>query len=142
MSTPVHLESAATLPVHQRVIPILAVLLARILVTRRPGKLRAVLTQVSRGQRAATREEALWSRNAVVSVSRRCASQQCLQRATAAALLCRMRYGSWPTWNTGVRTRPFGAHAWISVDKHPVNEQGDLASFKPMLTVTREGAGA
>lgn len=137
-----HLESAATLPLHHRVLPVVAVCVARVLVTRRPATLRAVLTRVSRGQRAATHEEALWSRNAVVSVSRRCASQQCLQRATAAVLLCRMRYGSWPTWHTGVRTRPFGAHAWISVGMRPVNEQGDLASFKPMLTVTREGADA
>lgn len=138
MSSPVHLESAAALPLRERLLPVVAVYVARLLVTRSPATIRAVLARSSSRRRAATYDEAAWSRSAVVSVSRRCASQQCLQRATAAALLCRMRFGSWPTWNTGVRTRPFGAHAWISVGGYPVGEQGDLAAFKTLLLVTQE----
>ncbi|GGS14184.1 hypothetical protein GCM10010252_62030 [Streptomyces aureoverticillatus] len=61
---------------------------------------------------AAGYEEALRARQEVTTVSTLCAGRYCLQRSLATALLCRMR-GHVPTWCSGVRTTPFGAHAWV-----------------------------
>jgi Transglutaminase-like superfamily len=110
MSIPVTLERRAKIPLHQRVLPLLAVAVARPLARLRPGRLRAILETVRRGARPATGEQAARARSAVVSVSLRCAGQACLQRSIATALLCRA-HGAWPTWCTGVRTHPFTAHA-------------------------------
>lgn len=70
----------------------------------------------------------------MVSVSLRCAGQDCLRRSVATTLLCRAR-GTWPTWFTGVRTHPFAAHAWIEAEGHTVGEPADTASFHTLLTV-------
>jgi hypothetical protein len=70
----------------------------------------------------------------VVAVSVLCAGEGCLQRSLATALLCRMR-GSWPTWCTGVRTMPFGAHAWVEADGVPVDEPHQPGHYRPVITV-------
>ncbi|RKN08389.1 lasso peptide biosynthesis B2 protein [Streptomyces radicis] len=121
MTVPVALEHQPRLPVHRRLVPLLAVGAARLLSRLSPRRLRAVLLFIRRGARAATVDQALAARSAVVSVSLRCAGQGCLQRSIAAALVCRAR-NVWPTWCTGVRTHPFAAHAWIEVDGEPVGE--------------------
>ncbi|PRY41471.1 lasso peptide biosynthesis B2 protein [Umezawaea tangerina] len=111
-----------------------AVALARLLILLPPLRLRQVLRVLSRGARPATATQALRARRATVSVSARCAGHGCLQRSVATVLLCRMS-GRWPDWCTGVRTRPFRAHAWVEVDGVPVGEVDGMAGFHPTMTV-------
>ncbi|MGP4019727.1 lasso peptide biosynthesis B2 protein [Saccharopolyspora sp. 5N708] len=134
MSMPVALPERKRLPPHRRVLPLVAVAIARVLAGTRPIRIRAVLEFARRGAHPATAAQALAARDAVVSVSLRCAGQGCLQRSIAAALLCRAR-GVWPTWCTGVRTHPFTAHAWIEVDDHPVGEPHPPDHFRRLLAV-------
>jgi Transglutaminase-like superfamily len=134
MSIPVTLEQSSRLPPHRRVLPLLAVGAARLLARLRPHRLRRVLEFARRGARAATRAEAEAARQAVVSVSLCCAGRGCLQRSIAAALYCRA-HGSWPSWCTGVRTRPFQAHAWIQVGDQPIGEPHPAGHYRPLLTI-------
>ncbi|GAA3434225.1 lasso peptide biosynthesis B2 protein [Kutzneria kofuensis] len=134
MSLPAALTRPAPMPLHRRVLPLIAVAVARMLIGRRPVRIRQLLEFASRGARPATLAQAERAREAVVSVSLRCAGQGCLQRSIAVALLCRAR-GTWPTWCTGVRTSPFSAHAWVEVDGHPVGEPLPAGHYRPLLTV-------
>ncbi|MER6139933.1 lasso peptide biosynthesis B2 protein [Streptomyces sparsogenes] len=135
MSAPVALPDRDRLPLHRRVMPWLAVVVARLLARAKPARVRAVLEFLRRGARPATAEQALAARRAVVAVSLRCAGQACLQRSIAAALLCRGR-GVWPTWCTGVRTSPFEAHAWIEVAGEPIGEPYPAGHYRPLLSVS------
>jgi len=134
MSAPLALPERSTLPPHRRLIPLLAVGVARFLASRKPVQVRSVLEFLCRGATPATADQALEARQAVVSVSLRCAGQACLQRSIAVALLCRFR-GAWPTWCTGVRTSPFAAHAWIEVAGRPVGEPATTGHYRPLLVV-------
>jgi hypothetical protein len=134
MTVPVTLEQRVHLPVHRRLLPLLAVALARPLTGMSPRRLRAVLATARRGARPATATQAAAARTEVVSVSLRCAGKGCLQRSIATALLCRAR-GTWPTWCTGVRTHPFAAHAWVEVDHRPVGEPHPAGYYKPLITI-------
>ncbi|MGB3442137.1 MAG: lasso peptide biosynthesis B2 protein [Actinophytocola sp.] len=116
-----------------------AVGVARLLILLPPRRLRLVLTALSRGSRPATAAQALRARQAVVSVSARCAGQGCLQRSVAAVLLARLS-GRWPDWCTGIRTAPFRAHAWLEVAGDPVGEPPDTALYRATMTV-RHDAG-
>jgi hypothetical protein len=107
---------------------------ARLLIRLPPRRLRTVLRAASRGALPATADEALRARQAVVSVSARCAGQGCLQRSVAIVLLCRLGR-RWPDWCTGVRTQPFRAHAWVEVDGVAIGEPGDMRLFHTMLSV-------
>ncbi|EPH46121.1 hypothetical protein STRAU_0857 [Streptomyces aurantiacus JA 4570] len=116
-----------------------AVAAARLLARQPPRRIRAVLGRVRRGARPATYEEALRARHEVTTVSTLCAGRYCLPRSLATALLCRMR-GSWPTWCSGVRTSPFGAHAWVEAEDRPVGEPDDTPTYRAMIKVpAREG---
>ncbi|MFE5475027.1 lasso peptide biosynthesis B2 protein [Nocardia sp. NPDC056541] len=110
-------------PTRQRVVALAAIPIAAAITRLSAEHLRRCLEQLRRGARPATYQEALACRDAVVSVSLRCASREgCLLRSVSAAVACRLQ-GRWPTWSVGVQTRsPFGAHAWIEVDGHMVNE--------------------
>ena len=134
MSAPLALQERNSLPPRRRVVPLLAVGAARVLASLKPVRLRRVLEFLRRGARPATAAQALDARQAVVSVSLRCAGQACLQRSIAAALLCRSR-GLWPTWCTGIRTSPFEAHAWIEVAGDPVGELVPAGHYRPLLRV-------
>jgi hypothetical protein len=134
MSVPVALEHQHRLPPHRQVLPLLAVAAARLLATLRPRRLRTVLELARRGARPATPAQAHTARQAVVSVSLRCAGNGCLQRSIAATLYCRA-HGTWPTWCTGVRTNPFEAHAWIQVNDQPIGEPHPAGHYRPILTV-------
>jgi hypothetical protein len=134
MSVPSALERQHRLPPHRRVLPLLAVGAARLLATLRPRQLRAVLELARRGARPATAQQAHTARQAVVSVSLRCAGNGCLQRSIAATLYCRA-HGTWPTWCTGVRTNPFAAHAWIQVDDQPIGEPHPVGHYRTLLTI-------
>ncbi|MEV6024837.1 lasso peptide biosynthesis B2 protein [Streptomyces sp. NPDC052036] len=134
MSIPVALSRRDRLPPHRRLVPFLAVAVARVLSKLSPSKLRAVLEFARRRAAPATADQAAAARAAVVAVSLRCAGQACLQRSVATALLCRAR-GTWPTWCTGVRTNPFSAHAWVEVEGIPVGEPYPAGYFRTILTV-------
>lgn len=131
---PVALAERRRLPVHRRVLPLLAVGVARLLAKVRPARLRSVLEFARRGAAPATAAQALRAREEVVSVSLRCAGQGCLQRSIATALLCRMR-GAWPTWCTGVRTHPFAAHAWVEAEQQLVGEGHPKGHFKTLMSI-------
>lgn len=131
---PVALAERRRLPVHRRVMPLLAVGVARLLAKVRPARLRTVLEFARRGAAPATAAQALRAREEVVSVSLRCAGQGCLQRSIATALLCRMR-GAWPTWCTGVRTHPFAAHAWVEAEEQLVGEGHPKGHFKTLMSI-------
>ncbi|MGH3242292.1 MAG: lasso peptide biosynthesis B2 protein, partial [Spirillospora sp.] len=95
------------------------------------------LRSVSRGARPATAAEAQAARDAVVSVSVRCAGQGCLQRSVATVLLCRLG-GAWPDWCTGVLTQPFRAHAWVEVAGTPIGEGPAMPPFRKVMAVSVE----
>lgn len=134
MSAPVALSARDRLPPHRRILPLLAVAVARMLARTRPARVRAVLEFLRRGARPATAEQAAAARRDIVSVSLRCAGQACLQRSIATALLCRSR-GVWPTWCTGVRTSPFQAHAWVEVAGEPVGEPHPAGHYQRLLAI-------
>ncbi|CAL9660456.1 hypothetical protein SUDANB145_06962 [Streptomyces sp. enrichment culture] len=135
MTFPVVPEARAPLSRGDALLARLAVTAAWLLIRLSPGRLRRVLRAVARGARPCAEAQALRSRRAVVSVSRTCAGQGCLQRSVATVLLCRVR-GQWPDWCTGVRTEPFRAHAWVEVDGRPVGEGGGVELFRPLQRVS------
>jgi Transglutaminase-like superfamily len=106
-----------------------------------PGRLRAVLTRVSRGAAPAGYEQAKAARDAVLAVSLAClGSRGCLPRSLATALLCRM-WGVWPTWCVGARTRlPFGAHAWVEAEGRMVGEEVPKGYLNTLISVPPPGA--
>ncbi len=122
------------LPLRRRLLPLLAVGLARALARLQPAGLVTVLKLVRRGAAPATVTHARTACDEVVSVSLRCAGRHCLQRSLATVLLCRAR-GVWPTWCTGVRTHPFAAHAWVEADDEMVGEGLPKGYYQPILTV-------
>lgn len=140
MTMPVTAEDSVPLTWHRHIIARLATGSARLLIRLPPSRLGRLLRMISRGTRPATTTQALSARQAVVSVSARCAGQGCLQRSVAVALLCRA-VGTWPDWCTGFRTRPFRAHAWVEVDGDAVGEPLDMRLFHTVMSVrcpTRE----
>lgn len=134
MTTPAVADLGTGLPLHRQVGPRLAAGVARLLVLLPPARLQRVLRVLSKRTRPATYDQAAYARNAVVSVSTRCAGLGCLQRSVATALLCRA-HGRWVDWCSGFRIQPFGAHAWVEVDEKPVDEPGELAVFRTVLAV-------
>jgi hypothetical protein len=138
MSGPVALPSCEKLPLLRRPLPMLAVSAAYVLAKVRPARLRRVMELLRRGAPSATAEQARRARAEVVSVSLRCAGQNCLQRSIATALLCRAR-GVWPTWCTGVRTNPFAAHAWVEADGLLIGEPYPAGHYRPLITVPPDG---
>jgi hypothetical protein len=141
MSIPVAVPPRMPLPWPAQVTTRLAVAVARPLSRLRPHALRRVLVLASRGARPATAATAARARQAVVTVSVRCAGHGCLQRSIAAALLCRLG-GTWPDWCTGVRALPFGAHAWIEVDGTAIGETDDIIHYRTVLSVRCASGGA
>ncbi|MFF7632964.1 lasso peptide biosynthesis B2 protein [Kitasatospora sp. NPDC008050] len=133
-SPPCALQPRTRPPLHQRLLPLTAVAIARPLAKLPPRHLRAVLGTLSTGARPGTAAQASAARTAVVAVSLRCAVHNCLQRSIAAAVLCRFK-GVWPTWQAGVRTTPFAAHAWIEAEGRVIDEPYPDGYFRPLLTV-------
>ncbi|MGW0515729.1 lasso peptide biosynthesis B2 protein [Crossiella sp. NPDC003009] len=121
-------------PVHRRALPLLAVGAGHLIGRLTPRRIRRVLGLLARGARPATYEEASRARRTVTSVSVRCAGEGCLPRSIATALLCRVR-GSWPTWQAGVRTIPFQAHAWVEAEGRPVAEPLATTQLRSLVAV-------
>jgi hypothetical protein len=134
VSTPITLESTVDVPLGKKLLARLTVAIARLMSGRSPLRLGRLLGLAQRGARPATAAQALRARQAVVSVSARCAGQQCLQRSIATALLCRLA-GTWPEWRTGIRTEPFRAHAWVEVDGRAVGEAEDMSLYRVVLAI-------
>ncbi|WP_329260305.1 lasso peptide biosynthesis B2 protein [Streptomyces pseudovenezuelae] len=134
MSMPVVSERAGRISWHRHLTARCAVGAAHLLAKVPPRRLRRVLRTVSRGSRPATAAQTLDARTSVVSVSAWCAGQGCLERSIATVLLCRL-HGTWPDWCTGVRTRPFRAHAWVEAEGRPVGEPEDTGLFRAMISV-------
>jgi hypothetical protein len=137
MSLPVTSEEAVRLPWQRHITARLAAGVARLLILLPPRRLRQVLRLASLGARPAGAAQALAARQAVVTVSARCAGQGCLQRSVAAVLLCRLR-GGWADWCTGFRSRPFRAHAWIEVGGAAIGEPGDMSLYHSVISVRHE----
>ncbi|MBO1413305.1 lasso peptide biosynthesis B2 protein [Streptomyces sp. FH025] len=133
-SPPCALPPRIRLPLHQRVLPLIAVAIAWPLAKLPPGRLRAVLELLRRGARPGTAAQASAARTAVIAVSLNCAVHSCVQRSVAAAVLCRFK-AVWPTWRAGVRTPPFTAHAWIEADGRVIDEPYPDGYYRPLLTV-------
>ncbi|MFF0339801.1 lasso peptide biosynthesis B2 protein [Kribbella sp. NPDC004875] len=110
-------------PRRQRIAVRLVVPLAKLLAARPPAQLRRLMGVLAKGTRPADAQLTTRARAAVVAVSLTCAGPQgCLPRSIATALYCRLR-GRWPTWYVGVRRYPpFGAHAWVEAEGHPIGE--------------------
>ncbi|MFI1800818.1 lasso peptide biosynthesis B2 protein [Streptomyces sp. NPDC020379] len=112
---------------------------ARVLAALPPERIRRMLNRFGSGSVPATAEQVLAAREAVVRASARCAVEAgCLQRSLAVVLLCRMS-GLGVVWRTGVRSRPFRAHAWVEAGGSPVGEPYPAGYFTPIVTV-RVGA--
>ncbi|MEU3753439.1 lasso peptide biosynthesis B2 protein [Streptomyces olivoreticuli] len=108
---------------------------ARLLAALPPGRIRQVLGRFRPGDAPATAEQVLAAREAVVAASERCAVEAgCLQRSLAVVLLCRLG-GLGVVWCTGVRSRPFRAHAWVEAGGSPVGEPYPAGYFAPIVTV-------
>ncbi|KAB2352445.1 lasso peptide biosynthesis B2 protein [Actinomadura rudentiformis] len=135
MTMPVGLEPSVRLSWRRRIAARFAVASASVLMRLPPRRLRQVLGVLSRRAAPATKDQALAARNAVVSVSVRCAGQGCLQRSVATVLLCRLG-GTWPDWCTGVLTDPFRAHAWVEAEGIPVGEGTGMPPFRKLITVS------
>ena len=121
----------------RRRLPAYAVVgVARVLATRSPRRIRAVLGVLRRGAGPATYEQAKAARDTVVAVSLTCAAREgCLARSLATALLCRLR-GCWPAWCVGARRLPpFAAHAWVEAEGAMVDEDYPPDYFRPLLRV-------
>ncbi|WP_326557171.1 lasso peptide biosynthesis B2 protein [Micromonospora sp. NBC_01796] len=140
MTMPVTAEEGVRLRWRRSMTARCAAAAAFALVRLKPKRLRSVLSLLSKGAAPATAAQALAARQAVVTVSARCAGQGCLQRSVATALLCRLG-GRWPDWCTGVRLQPFRAHAWVEADGAAVGESGDMALYHTMLSVRAPRAG-
>jgi hypothetical protein len=134
MTEPVVLLSSGKHPWHERLTARVAAGIARVLAGQPPHRIKRILWLLRRGCGPASPQQAAASREAVVSVSVRCAGRACLQRSIATALLCRMR-GNWPTWCTGVRTSPFRAHAWVEVHGQPIGETFGPGYYRPIIVV-------
>lgn len=128
------LDTAPRPPLRRRLPALACVVAARLLARQSPHRIHRVLSTVRRGARPASYEQAAAARRDVTGTSLHCAGRYCLQRSLATTLLCRLR-GSWPTWHTGVRSAPFAAHAWVSVDGRPVDEPDDTATYHPIITI-------
>ncbi|APU13608.1 MULTISPECIES: lasso peptide biosynthesis B2 protein [Actinoalloteichus] len=134
MTMPVMLEPSVRVSWRRRLVARFAVAAAWPLIRLSPRRLRSVLRVLRRGARPSTAEQVLAARDAVVSVSVRCAGQGCLQRSVAVVLLARLG-GRWADWCTGVCIEPFRAHAWVEVDGTPIGERNDIKAYRTVMSV-------
>jgi hypothetical protein len=137
MSTPEAVfHQPRAVPFPRRVVVRLIVGAARLLATRSPRRIRAVLAWLRRGTKPATFDQAKAARDDVVAVSLHCAAREgCVPRSLATVLLCRLR-GQWPTWSVGARRLPpFAAHAWVEAEGVMVGEDYPPDYFRTLFTV-------
>jgi hypothetical protein len=126
-----------TVPLPRRLEAYAVVAVARLLATRSPARIRAVLDRLRPGARPATYAQAKAARDTVVAVSLVCGAREgCLPRSLATVLLCRL-HGSWPAWCVGTRRLPpFAAHAWVEAGGAMVGEEFPEDYFRPLMRVS------
>lgn len=134
MSLPIRPEERWATSRKLRVLARPATLLARVLVMLPPITLHRVLTLVTIGTGRPEGRKVLEWRNAVNTVSKRCAGHGCLQRSVAVMLLAAAHRKS-PEWCTGFRTDPFTAHAWVELDGQPIGEAAAISGYKRVMTI-------
>lgn len=134
MSTPETLFTAPRPPFIMRIMALIATSIALVISRFRPIWIKRILLVIRGNASEASYEQSDMARDAVIAVSTICAGKGCLPRSIAAAILCRFR-GVWPTWQVGVRTSPFGAHAWIEAEGLKVGENDTIHALRPILTV-------
>ncbi|MEU8177010.1 lasso peptide biosynthesis B2 protein [Microbispora hainanensis] len=134
MSTPIMPQRRVSLDRRQAILARVAAGVARPLSTLPPHLLCRILARLIDGTRPPNAADVLSWRDAVNSVSRRCAGEGCLQRSVAVVLLGRF-HGAPPAWKTGFRPDPFVAHAWVEVDGVPIGEPEVVAHFHTVLAV-------
>ncbi|WP_026124576.1 lasso peptide biosynthesis B2 protein [Nocardiopsis baichengensis] len=134
MSLPLAMPERGRPPLARRWAGRAAVLAALLLARRPPRRIRRLLTLLRRHARPATVAEVRRAQETVVAVSAVCAGEGCLPRSLATVLLCRL-HGAQPTWCTGVRTDPFGAHAWVEAEGVPVGEPAPPDHYMPLMRV-------
>lgn len=134
MSSPVMIERRWTPPRRLLLPARIATVLARGLTALPPSVIAAVLSRVAKGSARAIPEEVAEWRNAVNSVSKRCAGNGCLQRSVAVMLLGGV-YRRAPVWCTGFRLEPFLAHAWVEVNGEPIGEAAAVRKYHRIITI-------
>ncbi|MFD7660579.1 lasso peptide biosynthesis B2 protein [Actinosynnema sp. NPDC059797] len=134
MSTPILPETGASPGRVPALRARLAVLVAFVACAGSPRRLQRFLRLLARGARRPDPEDLLRWRQAVVSVSSRCAGEGCLPRSVATIVLART-FGCSATWKTGLRQDPFLAHAWVELDGVPIGEPESVRHFRTSLVV-------
>jgi len=99
-----------------------------------PSMIKKILVMIVRTGKRPSTGYVKHYRQLVASVSAFCAGEGCLPRSIAIALVARM-HGYGVTWCTGVKDRPFIAHAWVEVDGKPIGEVSDLSNFNRLMVV-------
>ena len=129
-----HRPGAVPLP--RRMVAYAVIAVARLLATRSPRQIKAVLGRLRRGAKPATYAEAKAARDTIVAVSLTCSGPEgCLPRSLATVLLCRLQ-GRWPAWCVGTRRMPpFAAHAWVETDGVMVDEGYPPDYFRALFRV-------
>jgi len=106
--------------------------IAAILCALPPARITRILRTLTKKSSPPDALEVAEWRNAVNSVSRRCAGNDCLQRSLAVMLLGASKHRA-PIWCTGFRVEPFLAHAWIEVDGDPIGEPAAVREYLKVI---------
>lgn len=113
-----------------KAVPITAV--ARIAALTSPLRIKTFVESIQGKFPQAGYDQALQWRNAVNSVSPRCAGNGCLQRSIAVVLMAATA-GRSVQWKAGFRTEPFLAHAWVEVNGEPVGEPEEVKNYRTTI---------
>jgi hypothetical protein len=121
----------------RRLVIHVVVLVARVLATLPPGRLRRVLARVCGPARPAGPGDAERWYTEVTACSARCAGWRgCLPRSISICLLARLE-GTWPHWCAGVvATPPFAAHAWVEAGDQIIGDPGRPGDYRALLRVS------
>ncbi|QIM16022.1 lasso peptide biosynthesis B2 protein [Leucobacter insecticola] len=113
-----------------------AIGVAFLLCKLKPRRIIWFLKLLNTSRKPSSLDDAKQARAQVIALSVRCAHREgCVPRSIAVALLCRAE-GGFADWCVGVRTTaPFGAHAWVEVNGHPVAEGIEPGQFAVLDSV-------
>ena len=137
MSSPIAMEPRVRLSMSKKMYAKLIVLFAYLITLMKPQQIQRILFLFSRHCDKATYIEASEWRTAVNTVSPRCAGNGCLLRSVS-VMLWGITKRKTPEWVSGIRVRPFVAHAWVEVEHVPVDEPEDIQTYQEVLSVRRE----
>lgn len=140
MSLPVALSERRKLPLHRRLVPLLAVGIARLLAKAKPARLRTVLNSSAAAHPRPPRPGPRRPR-------RRRLRQPALRRPGLPATLHRHRPPlPRPRLLAHLVHRhphpPFAAHAWVEAHNQPIGEPHPKGHYKPLIVIPAVGAGS